>query len=114
LEELYLVANLEIPALHQAKQTIQRLLDSGYGSNRIRLVMNRVPKRTDITMDELKDLMGLSVYAVVGNDYAALQEAYAEGKQLDLASNLGRNITELAVKIAGIKPAPQKKRFSFF
>jgi pilus assembly protein CpaE len=114
LDELYLVANLEIPALHQAKQTIQRLLDSGYGSNRIRLVMNRVPKRTDITMDELKDLMGVAVYAVVGNDYNALQEAYAEGKLLDLGSSLGRNITELAVKIAGIQPAQQKKKFPFF
>ena len=47
--EACLVTTLEVPALHQAKQIIQTLLDGGYGKNRIRLILNRAPKRLDIT-----------------------------------------------------------------
>ncbi len=49
IDEACLVTTLEVPALHQSKQIIQTLLDSGYGKNRIRLILNRAPKRLDIT-----------------------------------------------------------------
>ncbi len=49
IDEVCLVTTLEVPALHQAKQIVQTLLDSGYGKNRIRLILNRTPKRLDIT-----------------------------------------------------------------
>ena len=49
IDEACLVTTLEVPALHQSKQIVQTLLDSGYGKNRIRLILNRAPKRLDIT-----------------------------------------------------------------
>ena len=52
IDEACLVATLEVPALHQAKQIVQTLLDSGFGKNRIRLILNRSPKRLDITPGE--------------------------------------------------------------
>ena len=42
IDEACLVTTLEVPALHQCKQIIQTLLDSGYGKSRIRLILNRV------------------------------------------------------------------------
>jgi hypothetical protein len=36
IDEACLVTTLEVPALHQSKQIIQTLLDSGYGKNKIR------------------------------------------------------------------------------
>ena len=35
IDEACLVTTLEVPALHQSKQIIQTLIDSGYGKNRI-------------------------------------------------------------------------------
>ena len=52
------MTTLEVPALHQSKQIIQTLIDSGYGKSRIKLILNRAPKRLDITPGELEKMLG--------------------------------------------------------
>src|SRR4051812_3925391 len=116
VDEACLVTTLEVPALHQSKQIIQTLLDSGYGKNRIRLILNRSPKRLDITTAELEKMLGLPIFAMVQNDYPELYETYAEGRMLNRTSELGKQMTRLAQKLSGIedeKPQ-QKKRFGLF
>jgi pilus assembly protein CpaE len=114
LDETYLVTTLEVPALHQAKQIVQTLLDSGYGKNRLRLVLNRVPKRVDVTPDELERMLGLPTFAMLPNDYPELYDCYSEGKLLARSTNLGQHITRLAAKISGTRPEAPKKKFSLF
>jgi pilus assembly protein CpaE len=118
MDEVCLVITLEVPALHQSKQIIQTLLDTGYGKNRIRLVLNRAPKRFDISPGELEKMLGVPIFAMVPNDYPELYETYAEGRMLNRSSELGKQIAKLAVKLANLKdenPEIQgKKRFSLF
>jgi pilus assembly protein CpaE len=114
LDETYLVTTLEVPALHQAKQIVQTLLDSGYGKSRLRLVLNRVPKRVDVTPEELEKMLGLPIFAMLPNDYPELYDCYSEGKLLARSSNLGQHIARLAAKISGTKMDPPKKKFSLF
>jgi len=112
IDDLFIVSTLEVPALHQAKIIIHRLLESGYQSNRLHLVLNRAPKRYDVTMSELETMLGLPVYAVVPNDYMSLSECYAEGKLLPAGSSLNKYFASLAMKMAGVEPV--KKKFSLF
>jgi pilus assembly protein CpaE len=112
IDELYLVTTDEVPALHQAKLMIQVLLDRGYARTNLHLVLNRVPKRMDVTLEELEGMLGAPIYSTIVNDYPALQEAYAEGRLVDEASNLGRSISRLTGKISGAEP--KKKKFSLF
>lgn len=118
VDEACLVTTLEVPALHQSKQIIQTLLDSGYGKNRIRLILNRSPKRLDITIGELEKMLGVPIFAMIPNDYPELYETYAEGRMLNRACELGKHMTRLAQKLSGIeedKPgATAKKRFGLF
>jgi pilus assembly protein CpaE len=115
IDEACLVTTLEVPALHQSKQIIQTLLDSGYGKNRIRLILNRSPKRLDITVGELEKMLGVPIFAMVPNDYPELYETYAEGRMLNRSSELGKEMTKLAQKLSGIEDEkPQKKRFGLF
>jgi pilus assembly protein CpaE len=114
LDEAYLVTTLEVPALHQAKQIVQTLLDSGFGKNRLRLVLNRVPKRVDVTPDELEKMLGLPTFAMLPNDYPELYDCYSEGKLLPRSSNLGQHLARLAAKISGVQTQPAKKKFSLF
>ena len=86
IDEACLVTTLEVPALHQSKQIIQTLLDSGYGKNRIRLILNRSPKRLDITPGELEKMLGRADLRMVPNDYPELYETYAEGRMLNRSS----------------------------
>ncbi len=112
IDEACLVATLEVPALHQAKQIVQTLLDSGFGKNRIRLILNRSPKRLDITPGELEKMLAIPVFCTIANDYTELYEAYAEGRMLDRNSNLGKNIARLASKLANVQTeekAPKKR-----
>src|SRR5207248_8364175 len=102
IDEACLVTTLEVPALHQSKQIIQTLLDSGFGKNRIRLILNRSPKRLDITVGELEKMLGVPIFAMVQNDYPELYETYAEGRMLNRNCDLGKQMTKLAQKLSGI------------
>jgi len=118
IDDLCLVTTLEVPALHQCKQIIQTLLDGGFGKNRLKLVLNRSPKRLDITPSELEKMLGTPIFAMVPNDYPELYETYAEGRMLTRTSELGKNMTKLAMKLSGLEEEPSvngsKKRFGIF
>ena len=114
IDDVYLVTTLEVPALHQSKQIVQTLLDSGYGKARIRLVLNRSPKRLDITPAELEKMLGLPIFCMVPNDYPELYETYAEGRMLNRNSDLGKQIARLAQKLSGLEEEKGKKRFGIF
>ena len=116
IDEACLVTTLEVPALHQSKQIIQTLLDSGYGKNKIRLILNRAPKRLDITPNELEKMLGVPIFFMVPNDYPELYETYAEGRMLNRNSDLGKQIAKLAIKLASleVEEKSSKKRFAFF
>jgi pilus assembly protein CpaE len=116
IDEACLVTTLEVPALHQSKQIIQTLLDSGYGKNKIRLILNRAPKRLDITPSELEKMLGVPIFFMVPNDYPELYETYAEGRMLNRNSDLGKQIAKLAIKLASLEVEEKsaRKRFAFF
>ena len=113
-DEACLVTTLEIPALHQAKQIVQTLLDSGYGKNRIRLILNRVPKRVDVTPEELEKMLGVPIHSMLPNDFPELYDCYAEGRLLARNSNLGKHMARVAAKLAGIEDEQPKRKFPFF
>ncbi len=116
IDEACLVTTLEVPALHQSKQIIQTLLDSGYGKAKIRLILNRAPKRLDITPGELEKMLGVPIFCMIPNDYPELYETYAEGRMLNRNSELGKQISKMAIKLANldVEEKSTKKRFAFF
>ena len=118
VDDLCLVTTLEVPALHQCKQIIQTLLDGGFGKQRLKLILNRSPKRLDITPGELEKMLGTPIFAMVPNDYPELYETYAEGRMLNRTSDLGKQMTKLAMKLTGVEeevPANgNKKLFGIF
>lgn len=114
VDEAFLVTTLDVPALHQVKQIVQAVMDSGLGRGRLRLVLNRVPKNPDVTPEELEKLLGLSVHSMLPDDYASIYEAYAEGQLVPASSNLGKQMARLAARIAGVPEQSGKKKFSIF
>jgi pilus assembly protein CpaE len=77
-DETYLVTTMEVPALHQAKQLVQKLLQSGYPSQRLRVVVNRMSKNAELSVEELEKVLGHEIYSTVPNDYASLYESYSD------------------------------------
>ncbi len=115
VDQAFLVTTLDVPALHQVQQIIRNLIDSGYSQDRLRLLLNRVPKAPDVMPGELEGLLGVPVYSMLPDDHGAVYEAYAEGQLLPSNTYLGRHLAKLAASIAGVEEQPQgKKRFSIF
>jgi pilus assembly protein CpaE len=110
VDETYLVVTHEVPALHQAKQMIQVLLDTGYPAERIRLVLNRTSKRFDVTLEELERMLGLPIYATIENDFNRLHEAFSDGRLVDRNTTIGEDFARLAARIAGVSAEPAKKK----
>ena len=115
VDQVYLVSTMEIPALHQAKTHTQRLLDSGFKRENLRLVINRMPRNPELTIDELEVVLGHPVFATVPNDYPSLHDSYAQGRLLREDAPIRRHLATVARRIAGVEDQkPAKKRFSLF
>jgi pilus assembly protein CpaE len=113
LDTLVLVATNEVLALRVAKQMIQSLAARDFGANRLKLAINRMPRRVQVRLPELERVMGHSIYADIPNDYQRLNEAYSEPRLVDARSGLGIEIGKLAAKLAGVS-MHQKKSRKFF
>ena len=115
-DEACLVTTLEIPALHQAKQIVQTLLDSGYGKSRMRLILNRVPKRMDVTTQELEKMLGVPVHGMLPDDFAGLVRLLRGGPAAAAHQRIWASISRgLPRSWLGIEEdASMKRKFSLF
>jgi pilus assembly protein CpaE len=115
IDELYLIATMEVPTLHRTKQVVQWVLNTGYDKERLRLLLNRTPQPgVEVTPEEIEKILGLPVHGMLPNDYLALDESYCEGKLLPPVSNLNRQIIRMAAKLAGIPEQKNRRRFMLF
>jgi pilus assembly protein CpaE len=113
IDILALVATNEVPALRQARQLLQNLAGRGYGANRVKLVINRMPKRSPMNGAEIEQIMGFPICAVLPNDYQILNEAYSHPRLIDLESALGEQFGRCAAALTGVSPAERKTRKLF-
>ena len=113
IDDIYLVTTLEVPALHQAKQAVQTLINSGFG-NRLHVILNRTPQRPDVTAEELERILGLPIDTMLPNDYYALYDAFCKGKLLPPGSHLSRQMSAFAMRLAGAPVEKGKRRFGLF
>ena len=127
IDETFVVTTPDVPALYGAKRLVRALVASGYGrsaaepganggytSHRLRLVLNRVPRRGDMPVQDLEKMVGLAPYAELPADDEALYEACAAGRLLPESAPLRRAIKSLAARAAGIAEPSHPRRFRFF
>jgi pilus assembly protein CpaE len=98
-DEVFLVSTPDVPALFQTKHIVQSLLRSSYSDQRLRLILNRVSKRTEFTRREALDLLGVPIYAELP-DRPELEAACAEGRLVAAESVSGKHLMELAMRVA--------------
>lgn len=113
-DELYLVSGQDVSTLHQTKQLISCIRERGFPDHRLHVVMNRMPKRSEITLEDIDLMLGINVYSTIQSDYGALYDALAAGSLVKSSSKLGQNYTRLAAKISGTDRQMAKRGFRFF
>lgn len=114
VDDLVLVTTAETAALQMSKLWIQHLMANGFQRERIRLVLNRMNRRVDLTAEEIESAIGFQIYTIVPNDYTALDQAYSTGHLLPENHHLRESIRRLVRKMMDIDTAEPRKRFSLF
>jgi len=103
MDQILLVTHAEVPAFYQTKNIVQALRSLGYREDRLHLVVNRAPKDSDFTMQEVERLIGLPVRAKLPNSYPELTRAHAQARLLSPDTPLGKQLTRVAMALAGIE-----------
>lgn len=114
MDEVFVVANLEVPTLHRTKDTVQALKKIGFREGCLHLILNRMVRRCDLPSEKLETILGLEVHTQLPDGYSELFEAYAEGRLLSPSSQLAKHFARLAIRIAGIPDDKRACGFSLF
>jgi pilus assembly protein CpaE len=115
VDQMFLVATLEVIALHGVKTIVRGLSGDEPNLQKLHLILNRTPKMMDITSDELEKILGRPLFATLPNDYPGLYHSYSAGTLLPAKNRLGEHFARLASRIAGKEiPGAAKKRFALF
>jgi len=101
LSDLYLIATDEITPLHMTRQIFRTVDEMKYPRERVRFVLNRMPRSSRSRNKEIAKVLGIPVFATLPNDYSALYECYSYGRLLPRRSKLARGISSLSARIIG-------------
>lgn len=114
MDEIFLVTHLEVPALYQTKNVVQQIRDVGFLEDRLHVIVNRSPKQSEFTSEEVERLLGVPIHSKLPNAYPELYQAFAQGRLLSPDTQLGKHFTQLAMSLAGIQGAKNGRGYSLF
>jgi len=107
--EIWLVTTKRLPEMFECSRVLRKLVEMGFGTNRTRLVFNRVPKLDSVSSSDIEKALGFPVFATLPECAREMDDAYANARFLDKALPVRRQIAQLTAKMLGIeeKPAPK-------
>ncbi len=108
-KRIFIVCTAEPSSLHLAREKYHYLKSKDL-HDRVAILLNRCQKRAQFSSEEVRQMVGLPVYASFNNDYAGVQKAVANAKGIDAASELGRQIQAFACSMVERKLQPAEPR----
>ncbi len=112
-DELLLVTTNELSALHATRRSIECLEVGGIGRDKLKLLVTRYTPATGLKREDVEKALKVAPYALLDNDYEAVQRGVLDGKPVPAGSDFGRSIHTLRERLLGARKA-DKKRASFF
>jgi len=98
--QIFLVCTPEVPSLHLAREKMHFLRSLDLQS-RVRVLLNRLQRRSLIPVAEVEKILGAPVYMTFPNDYLGVHKALTAGKHVSPASELGQGFHALAEAMRG-------------
>jgi pilus assembly protein CpaE len=100
MDTIFIVTSLDLLALERTRVLADTLEAQGFDRERLRAVVNRVPRKTTIQESSLRDSLGIAVFATVPDDQASVTDALLEGKLSGPGSLIGKQIANFAQALA--------------
>jgi len=107
-DEILLVSTNELAALHAARRSIVFLEQSVAGRAHLRLILNRYTPATGLRREDVRTALQVEPYAVLSNDYDALQTAILEGRPAPPSSRYAAGVLALSMRLRGRTPTEKK------
>jgi pilus assembly protein CpaE len=113
-DEVLLISVMNLPCLANTNKLLRSFIDLGYQrKERIKVVMNRYMKKSEITFQDAKKGIGHEMFWIIPNDYGTTMSAINNGKPLsEIAprSKIVKSFEEMAdIMFPGDKAEPKKK-----
>ena len=103
-----LVSTNELAALQSTRRAIEYLDRSLAARSRLRLLINRYTPATGLKREDVKTALGLESYAILANDYNALQTALLNGMPAPAESRFAASMEALARQLQNRAPRAAK------
>jgi pilus assembly protein CpaE len=79
-DHAFVVTTAELPSLHLTRKAVSLLAQIGLGPDNFKVIVNRVGRADDVTLDAMAKIFKAPVYATFPNDYLSLHKALSAGQ----------------------------------
>ncbi|MBV8730460.1 MAG: hypothetical protein JO336_11710 [Acidobacteriia bacterium] len=100
-DEVFLVTTNELGALHAAKRSLEYLEHGGIPPEKLKLLVTRYTPATGLKSEDFKTALRLAPFALLSNDYEAVQEAVLEGRPAPASSRFSRSVRDFVQQLTG-------------
>ena len=116
-DTIFLVANPDVPSIRNAQRLVERVRQLGAGSERVRILLNRVSDQHLIAPKQIETALGYSIHHTFSSDYRTVSTALNSGVPLALTehSDIAEEFSSFTRHLIGLtEPAkaaePEKKK----
>src|SRR5919107_654009 len=115
-ETVFLVTNPDVPSIRNAQRLIDRVRQLGAGSERVKILLNRVSDQHLIAPKQIETALGYGIHHTFTSDYRTVSTALNSGVPLaltnhsDISSQFGSFTRQLVGRQEEAKPQPEKRR----
>jgi pilus assembly protein CpaE len=110
--EIYVVVQMTLPFIRDAKKLLGDFRALGYGPDKIRLIINRYEKEPDITVKDVQNTLGMAVYRTVPNSYKNVATSVNQGipiTKLNPRDPVAKTLMDMADTLRQSKPVASSK-----
>ena len=100
---IYLVCAADMPSLYLMRRSILMLEESGYSRDQLRILVNRIEKRSELTLADMEKIFRASVDATFPDDPQAVHHALRDGAMLADNSALGKSIARFSKGFSSVE-----------
>lgn len=110
-QDVYLVCSGDLASLYMMRRTIPLVEEMGYSRDQIRVVVNRLPRRSELSLSDMEKIFRASVHATFPEDSAAVLTALRDGDTVADNSDLSGAVRKFVKDFVG--KAPQRESGGF-
>jgi pilus assembly protein CpaE len=103
-DSICLTCSTDMPSLFMMRRTIPLLEELGRSRDQINVLVNRVERRSDLSVEDMERIFRASVHSTFPEDASAVLRAQREGALLAESSELGKSVRRFARSLIGVKP----------